>query len=80
MKPSAVFFIAVDLLIFSGEALPVLCLTLSGIRHVGRDVDQTDNQWMSPRFSNYGSPIAVSDKNARSILLIEDTLRSGDVS
>ena len=61
------------------EALSVVSLTLSSIWHVGRDVDQTDNQWMSPRFSNYGSPITVSDKNARSILLIKDTLRSGDV-
>ena len=62
------------------EALPVLSLTLSSIRYVGRDVHQTGNRWMSPRFSNYGATITMSDKNARSILLIKDALRSGDVS
>jgi hypothetical protein len=46
---------------------------------VGRDIYQTDNRLVSPRFSNYGSPIAVSDRNARSILLGKDALRSGDI-
>jgi len=46
---------------------------------VGRDVDQSGNRWIRPGFSNYGSPIAVSDKNARSILLSKDALRSGDI-
>jgi hypothetical protein len=50
------------------EALSVASLTLSSIWHVGRDVHQSGNPWMRPGFSNYGSPIAMSDKNARSIL------------
>ena len=61
------------------EALPVLSLTLSSIRHMGRDVHQTGNRWMCPGFSNYGATITMSDKNARSILLIKDALRSDDV-
>ena len=61
------------------EALSVVSLILSSIWHVGRDVDQAGNRWIRPRFSNYGSPIAVSDKNARSILLSKDALRSGDI-
>ena len=50
------------------EALSVVSLVLSSIWHVGRDVHQSDNRWIRPRFRNYGSPVAVSDKNARSIL------------
>ena len=50
------------------EALSVVSLILSSIWHVGRDVHQTGNRWIRPRFGNYCSPIAVSDKNARSIL------------
>src|ERR1700710_2950517 len=45
------------------EALSVVSLILSSIWHVGRDVDQTGNGWIRPRFSNYGSAIAMSDKN-----------------
>ncbi len=63
----------------AGEALSVVSLILSRIRHVGCDVHQTGNRWVRPRFGNYGSPIAVSDKNARSILLSKDALRSGDI-
>src|SRR6266481_476381 len=51
------------------ETFSVVSLILARIRHVGRDVDQTGNRWIGPGFSNYRSPIAVSDKNARSILL-----------
>src|SRR4030095_9909604 len=61
------------------ESFSVVSLTLSGIWHVGRDVDQSGNRWIRPGFSNYGSPITMSDKNARSILLSNDALRSGDV-
>src|ERR1700675_4128430 len=57
------------------EALSVVSLILSSIWHVGRVVHQTDNRWIRPGFRNYGSPIAVSDKNARSILLSKDALR-----
>jgi hypothetical protein len=61
------------------EALSIASLTLSSIWHVGRDVHQTRNRRIHPRFGNYGSPIAVSDKNALSILLSKDALRSGDI-
>src|ERR1022692_583419 len=61
------------------EALSVVSLILSRIRHVGCDVHQTGNRWIRPRFGNYGSPIAVRDKNARSILLSKDALRRGDI-
>src|SRR5712664_124276 len=56
------------------EALSVVRLVLSRVWHVGRDVHQTGDRWIRPRFGNYGSPIAVSDKNARSILLSKDAL------
>src|SRR3984885_2003937 len=61
------------------EALSVVSLIFSGIRHVGRDVHQAANHRVSPSFSDYRSPIAVCDKNARSILLREDAPRSGDI-
>src|SRR6266404_5962643 len=50
------------------EAFSVVSLILFSIWHVGCDVHQTDNRWSSTGFSNYGSPITMSDKNARSIL------------
>ena len=61
------------------EALSVVSLILSSIRHVGRDVHQSGNRWICPGFSNYGATITMSDKNARSILLSKDALRSGDI-
>src|SRR5438105_4758272 len=61
------------------ETLSVVRLILSTIWHVGRDVDETGNSWVRSGFSNYGSPIAMSDKDARSILLSEDALRGGHV-
>ncbi len=54
-------------------------LILSSIWHVGSDVDQAGNSWIRPGFSNYGSPIAVSDQNARSILSSKDTLRNSHI-
>src|ERR1700730_1040888 len=53
------------------EALPIVRLVLSSVWHVGCDVHQSDNGWIHPSFGNYGSPIAVSDKNARSVLKSE---------
>src|SRR5437660_3468002 len=50
------------------EALSVVRLILSRIGHVGRNVHQTDNGRIRARLRSYGSPVAVSDKNARSIL------------
>src|SRR5437899_2967894 len=61
------------------ETLSVVALILSRIRHVGRDVDQTGNRWICPGLGNYCSPIAVSDENARSILLSEHPLCRGDI-
>src|SRR5438552_2205537 len=61
------------------ETLSVVRLILSSIWHVGRDVDKTGNSWVRSGFSNYRSPIAMSDKNALSILLGKDTLGSGDI-
>ena len=46
---------------------------------MGRDIHQTGNRGIRPRFGNDGSPIAVSDKNAPSILLSKGALRSGDI-
>ena len=61
------------------EALSVLRLTLSRIRHVSSNVHQSDNGWISSRFRNNGSPIAMCDKDGRSVLQCEDTLHGGDV-
>jgi hypothetical protein len=61
------------------ESFSVVSLTFSGIWHVGRDVHQSGNRWIRPGFSNYGSPITMSDKNALSILLSEDALRGSHI-
>src|SRR5260370_38252755 len=50
------------------EPLSVVRLILSGVWHVSRDVHQSGNRWICARFGDYGSPVAVSDKNAWSIL------------
>jgi hypothetical protein len=57
------------------EALSVASFTLACIWHVGRDVHQTGNSWIRPGFGNYGSPIAVTDKKAPSILEGKNALR-----
>src|ERR1700724_3348547 len=54
------------------ETLSVVCLILSSVWHVGRDIYQSGNWWIRSGFSNYGASITVSDKNARSTLLSED--------
>src|SRR6266403_5569485 len=51
------------------ESFSIVSLILPRIRHMGRDVDQTDNRWIRPGFGNYGSAITVSDENALAILL-----------
>ena len=56
------------------EALSIIGLILSCIRHVRRDVDQTDNRWIRSRFGDDGAAITVSYKNAWSILQSEDAL------
>jgi hypothetical protein len=53
--------------------------SFSSVWHVGCDVHQSDNGWIHPSFGNYGSPIAVSDKNARSVLKSEGPLGGSHV-
>src|SRR5205823_11447326 len=57
------------------EALSIVGLILSRIRHVSRDIDQCGNRWIRSRFGNDGAAITVSHKNAWSILQSEDALR-----
>src|ERR1700733_9341568 len=61
------------------KALTVLRLFLSGIRHVRCNVHQSGNRRIRSRFRNYGSPITMTDQNARSILLSEDALRGSHI-
>src|SRR6266478_7643021 len=61
------------------EALSVVRLVLSSVWHVSRDVHQTRNRWICPRFRNYGSPVAVSNQNARPVLLSKDALGGSHV-
>jgi len=73
------FLYCIGLAEVTWKALSVVSLVLSSIRHVGRDVDKTGNRWIGPGFSNYRSPVAVSDENAWSILLREDSFRRGHI-
>src|SRR5260370_23107007 len=57
------------------ESCSVLSLALSSVWHMGRDVHQSGNRWIRSGFSNYSSPITMSDKNTLPILLSKDTLR-----
>src|ERR1700689_3530045 len=61
------------------EALSVVRLVLSSVWHVRRDVHQTNNRRVGPGFGKYGSPVAMSDKNARTILQSEDAFGGGNV-
>src|SRR5271155_2491771 len=63
----------------AGETLSVVRLILACIRHVGSDVHQAGNRRVCPRFGDYGSAVAVSDQNARSILERKDALCGGDI-
>src|ERR1700688_3760184 len=61
------------------EALSIVSLILSSVWHVRRDVHQSGNGRIGSRFRNYGSPIAMRNKNARSILQSEDALGGGHI-
>jgi hypothetical protein len=61
------------------EALSVVGFVLSSVWHVRCNVHQSSNRWIRARFRNYGSPIAVCDKDARSVLQCEDTLHGGHI-
>src|ERR1700761_966587 len=61
------------------EALAVVRFVLSSVWHVRCNVHQSSNGWIRARFRNYGSPIAVRNKDARSILQCEDALDSGHI-
>src|SRR5436190_20380286 len=63
----------------TGEALPVVGLILSGVRHVGRDVHQTGHRWIRPRFGDYSSPVTMGNEDARTILSSKDARRGSDV-
>src|SRR6267154_3063528 len=56
------------------EALSVVRFVLSSVGHVRCNVHQSGDRWVRARFGNYGSPIAVRYKDARSVLQCEDTL------
>src|SRR6266567_8133382 len=58
------------------EALSVVRLILASIWHVGSDVHRSGNRWIRPGFGNDCSSIAVTDQNARSVLLSKGPLRS----
>src|ERR1700688_185096 len=53
------------------EALSIIRLVLPSIGHVGSDVHQSGDRRICARFRDYRSPIAVRDKNARSVLKSE---------
>src|SRR6267154_4638389 len=61
------------------EALSVVRFVLSSVWHVRCNIHQSSNGWIRARFGNYGSPITVRDKDARSVLQCEDTLHGGHI-
>src|SRR2546423_6479401 len=61
------------------ESFSIVSLILPRIRHMGRDVDQSNNQRIRPGFGNHRPPVAMSDENARSILLSKDALCGRDI-
>jgi hypothetical protein len=75
--------IQLGLLLHAGVVMTALKFSalfiLSSIWHVGGDVYQTDDRRIRPRFGNYGSPVAMRDKNAGSILKSKDALGSIDI-
>src|SRR3984893_17321042 len=58
------------------EALSVVRFVLSSVGHVRCNVHQSSNGWIGARFRNYGSPIAVRDKDARPGLPGEATVHA----
>src|SRR5689334_6673801 len=56
------------------EALSVVGFVLSSVGHVRCHVHQSGNGWIRACFRNYGSPVAVRDKDARPVLHCENTL------
>lgn len=61
------------------ETPSVVSFIFSRVWHVGRNVNQTGNRWIRPRFRNHSAAIAMTDKNARPILLSENALHRGDI-
>src|ERR1700733_3129516 len=61
------------------EALSVVRFILSSVWHVGCNIDQSGNGWIRACFCDYGSPLAVCDKDGRSVLQCEDTLYGGHI-
>jgi hypothetical protein len=63
----------------TGEALSVVGFVLSSVWHVRCNIHQSGNRWIRARFCDYGSPIAVRDKDTRSGLRCEDPLHGGHI-
>src|ERR1700683_328918 len=61
------------------KALAIVSLVLSGVRHVGRDIYESGDGCTRACFGNYRSPVAMSDKNARSILKREGALSGSHI-
>src|SRR5580704_8568424 len=61
------------------EALAVVRFVLTSVWHVRCNIHQSGNRWIRARFCNYGSPIAVCDKDARPVLQCEGTLHGGHI-
>src|SRR5580700_2274772 len=55
-----------------GKALSIISLVFVVVWHVGCDVHQTNNNGIVPGFRDYRSPIAMSYKNTRTVLLSQD--------
>src|SRR2546429_8245550 len=56
------------------KAFSILSLTFSGIRHVGRDINQCHDLGIVRGFGDYLAAITVSDNNTWSVLLSDHAL------
>src|SRR5580698_353619 len=63
----------------TGKAPSIVSLIFASVWHVGRDVHQTNNNGIIPRFCDYRSAIAMSHKNAGTVLLSKDTPCRGHI-
>src|SRR4051812_17992229 len=57
------------------ETLAIVGLILADIGHMGGDIHESDNRWIRPGFRDDGSAVAMTDEQARSVLLSEDAFR-----
>ena len=61
------------------KALSIVRFILSNVWHVRCNIYQSGNGWICARLRDYSSPIAVCDKDARSVLLRQDAFHGGHV-